>query len=172
MDRLGRVGLFRRQVAFGVLGQLVGKDEQRIERRAQFVRHVGEEFRFVFRRQGQLFGLVFEFLAGLFDFGVLALDLVVLLRQQAGLFLQGLVGLLKLFLAGLELLRQGLRLGQQVFGAHIGLNRVEHDADRFRQLVEQGLVRRIEAFEGRQFEHALGLAFKDQRQDHDRARRR
>ena len=48
VDGLGEFGLLRRQVAFGVFGQLVGKNQQAVERRAQFVRHVGQEFGFVF----------------------------------------------------------------------------------------------------------------------------
>ena len=76
----------RRQVAFGVLGQLIGQDEQAVERRPQFVRHVGEELGLVLRGQGELLGLFFERLAGLFDFLVLAFDFLVLVGEQAGLF--------------------------------------------------------------------------------------
>ena len=43
VDRLGELGLLRREVAVGVLRQLIGEDEQAVERRAQLVRHVGQE---------------------------------------------------------------------------------------------------------------------------------
>ena len=136
---------FERQVAVGVLAQLVRENEQAVERRPQFVGHVGQELRLVLGGEGQLLGLFLQLLAGLFDFAVLAFDFLVLLGQQAGLFLQFLVGLLQFFLAGLQLLGQRLRLLEQAFRAHVGFDGVEHDADRFGQLVEEGLVRGIEA---------------------------
>ena len=80
------------QVALGVLGQLVGEDEQAVERRPQFVRHVGQELGLVLGGQRQLLGLLFQRLPGLLDFLVLAFDFLVLVGQQAGLFLQFLVG--------------------------------------------------------------------------------
>ena len=43
MDRLGELGLLAAQIAFGVLRELVGEDQQAVERRAQLVRHVREE---------------------------------------------------------------------------------------------------------------------------------
>ena len=113
----------------GFLRQLVGEDQQAVERRAQLVRHVGQELGLVLGGQGQLLGLFFQRLAGLFDFLVLAFDFLVLVGQQAGLFLQFLVGLLQLFLPALQLLGQRLRLLEQVLRAHVGFDRVEHDAD-------------------------------------------
>ena len=172
VDGLGELRLLGRQVAFGVLGQLVGEDEQAVERRAQLVRHVGQELGLVLGGQGQLLGLLFQLLPGLFDFAVLAFDFLVLLGQQAGLFLQLLVGLLQFLLPGLQLLGQRLRLLEQVFCPHVGLDRVEHDADRFGQLIEESLMRRVEALERGQLQHALDLSFEDDRQHEDAARRR
>ena len=102
----------------------------------------------------------------------LLLDLLVLVGQQAGLLLQLLIGLLQLLLARLQLLGQRLRLLEQVLRAHVGLDRVEHDADALGQLVEERLVRRVEALERRQLQHALDLALEDDRQDDDVLRRR
>ena len=65
--------------------------------------------------------------------------------SRPGLFLQLLVGLLQLLLPALQLLGQRLRLLEQVLGPHVGLDRVEHDADALGQLVEERLVRRVEA---------------------------
>ena len=81
---------------------MLRQDQQAVERRAQLVRHVGQELRLVLRGQRQLLGLFFQRLAGLLDFAVLALDFRVLLGQQLGLFLQLLVGLLQLFLLLLQ----------------------------------------------------------------------
>ena len=53
------------------------------------------------------------------------------LAQRRGLLLQAVVGLLQLLLLALQLGGQQLRLLQQPFGAHVGGDRVEHDADRF-----------------------------------------
>ena len=79
---------------------------------------------------------------------------------------------LQLLLPALQLLGQRLRLLEQVLGPHVGLDRVEHDADALGQLVEEGLVRRIEALERGQLEHALDLALEDDRQHDDVLRRR
>ena len=51
------------------------------------------------------------------------------------------VGLLQLLLLRLQLAGELLRLQQQAFGAHGGLDRVEHDADAPGQLLEEGEVR-------------------------------
>ena len=49
---------------------------------------------------------------------------------------------LQFLLAALQLLRERLRLREQVFRARVRLDRVDHDADRFRELVEERLVDR------------------------------
>ena len=58
----------------GFLRQLIGQDQQAVERRAQLVRHVGQELGLVLRRERELLGLLFQRLAGLLDLLVLALD--------------------------------------------------------------------------------------------------
>ena len=130
--------------------------------------------RLVLRGEGQLLGLFFERLAGLLDFLVLAFHFDVLMGEQPGLLLQLLVGLLQFFLPALQLLGQRLRLLEQVFGPHVGFDRVEHDADALGELIEERLVRRVEPLERGQLEHGLDLAFEHDRQHddvHRRARR-
>jgi hypothetical protein len=100
--------------------------------RAQLVRHVGEELRLVLGGERELLGLVLQFLPGLLHLAVLALHLLVLLGQQACLGLQLFVRQLQLLLPALQLLRERLRLLEQSLGAHVRLDRVEHDADRLR----------------------------------------
>ena len=119
----------RRQVALGVLRELVGEDQQAVERRPQLVRHVREELGLVLRGQGELLRLLLERLPGLLDFGVLPLDLDVLVGQQAGLLLELLVGALQLLLPALQLLGERLGLLEQVLRPHVRLDRVEHDPD-------------------------------------------
>ena len=84
---------FGRQVPLGVLRELVGEDEQAVERRPQLVRHVGEELRLVLGGQRELLGLLLERLPRLLDLLVLPLDLLVLVGEQPGLLLELLVGL-------------------------------------------------------------------------------
>ena len=126
----------------GVVGQLLAEDEDGVERRAQLVRHVGQELGLVLRGQRQLGGLLLEGAAGLLDFAVLALDLGVLLGEQPGLGGQLFVGLLQLALPRLQLDGQLLRLLEQALGAHRRLDRVEHHADARGELLEEGEVRR------------------------------
>src|SRR4029079_2633918 len=170
-DRLRELHLLRREIALGVAGELVGQDQQAVERRAQLVRHVREELGLVLRGERQLLGLFLQRLPRLLDFLVLALDLLVLVGQQAGLVLELLVGLLQFLLPALQLLRQRLRLRQQVLGTRVGLARVDHDAYAFRELVEEGFVRRAEALERGELEHALDLALENNR-DHQNVLRR
>src|SRR5258708_6895395 len=59
-DRGGKLDLLRTQVVIVVLGQLLRQDEHAVQRRPQLVRHVGQELRFVFRGQRQLFGLLLQ----------------------------------------------------------------------------------------------------------------
>src|SRR2546426_9440160 len=92
MDRAAVVHLWRGQVTFGVPSQLLGEDEQTVERRPQLVRHVGQEFRLVLGGAGQLFGLLLQCPLGLFHLPVLAFNLILLLIQQAGFHDQFLVG--------------------------------------------------------------------------------
>ena len=91
----------------------------------------------------------------------------VLHRQQARLLSQFFVGLFQLLLLALQLLCEGLRLFEQPFGAHVGLDRVQHDAHAFSQLLKKILVRGAETFKGSQFHHGLHLALENHRQHHD-----
>ena len=129
---------FGGEIAGGVFGELLAEDEDGVERRAQLVRHVGEELGLVLRGERQLGGLFLERAAGLLDLGVLALDLGVLLGEQLGLCAQLFVGLLEFALAGLQLDGELLRLREQALGAHRRFDGVEHDADALRELLEEG----------------------------------
>ena len=130
----------RGQIAADILGQLLAQDQNRIERRAQLMAHVCQELRLVLRGERELGGLLFERAACLLDFGVLAFHLDVLLGQLMRLLLERFVGLLQLGLACLQLAGEALRLHQQPFGAHRGLDGVEHHPDRLRELLEERQV--------------------------------
>ena len=102
MDGAGEFDLLGGQVALRVVGQLLAENEDRIERRAQFVRHVGQEFRLVFRGQRQFGRLLLQRAPGLLDFLVLAFDLDVALGELLRLLLELLVGLLQFLLLRLH----------------------------------------------------------------------
>ena len=127
----------RRQVAVRVVAELLAQDQDAVQRRAQLVRHVGEELGLVLRGQRQLGRLLLERAARLLDLLVLALDLDVLLGELLRLLLELLVGLLQLALLGLQLGGELLRLLQQALGLHRRLDAVEHDADAGGELLEE-----------------------------------
>ena len=138
VDVARELDLLRAQRAGCVLGQLLTQDQNRIQRRAQLVRHVGQEFRLVLRRQRQFGRLLFQRATRLLHLGVLALDFGVLFGQQPRLGAQLFVGLLQFALPRLQFHRQLLRLRQQALGAHRRLDGVEHRADALRQQVQEG----------------------------------
>ena len=163
---LREIDLLRREVAARILRELLPEDENRVERRPQLVRHVREELGLVFRGERQLRGLLFERAARLLHFLVLALDFDVLLGELLRLERELLVGLLQLGLPRLQLDGQLLRLLQQVLRPHRRLDRVEHDADRLRELFEERQVRRGERLQRRQLDDGLRFAF-EQHREHD-----
>ncbi len=154
------LNLLRRQIAVRVVAELLAEHQNAVQRRAQLVRHVGQELRFVLRSQSQFLGLFFQCATGLLDFLVLAFDFNVLFGQLLGFLRQLLVGLLQFFLLHLEFGGQLLRLLQQAFRLHRGLNTVEHDADAGRQLLEECQMRSREVAERGQFDHRLDAVFK------------
>ena len=159
VDGLGELRLLAREIAVGILGELVRQDEEAVERRAQLVRHVGEKLGLVLRGEGELLGFLLESFASLLHLLVLALHLHVLVGEEAGLFLQLLVGVLELFLPALQLSRERLGLGEEVLRPHVRLDGVDHDADALRQLIEEGLAGGIERIEGGELEDGLDLPF-------------
>ena len=167
VDVARELDLLRNQVARRVLGELLAQDQDGIERRAQLVRHVRQELGLVLRGERELGGLFLERVAGLLDFGVLALDLGVLLGEQPRLGAQLLVGLLELALAGLQLDGELLRLREQALGAHRRLDRVEHGADALREQVEEGERPRCEVLQRGQLDDRLGLSFEEHGQHDD-----
>src|SRR6266545_4040494 len=176
-DRLGELHLLAGQIALDVFGELAREDEHRVERRAQLVRHIGQEFGLVFRGQGELYGLLLQARARLLDLEVLGLDLRVLPGELFGLLLkllvgvakfftlhaqplfrfaqrerllfESFVGLLQLVLLALQLGGELLRLDQEPLGPRVGLDGVDDDADALGQLVEEGDVSFAEAVERR-----------------------
>ena len=161
------------EVLLAVVAELLREDQQRVERRAQLVRHVGQELRLVLRGERQLLGLLLEGAARFFDLARALLDFFVLLGKQAGFLFQLFVGAAQLFLLALQFGRQRLRLLEQFFRAHVRGDRVEHDTDRLGELVEEEQVVLAERFERRQLDDGFDVAFEEHRQHDDvqRARR-
>ena len=144
-----------------ILRQLLREDEHAVERRAQLVRHVGQELRLVLRRQCQLFGLLLE-RGGRHDPSrASGARLPRSVRTAAWRFLLELV-------VGLQPLgRQGLRLGQQLFGPRRRGDGVHDHADAFGELVQERQVGLAEAIERRQLDDRFDVALEQHRQHHD-----
>ena len=167
VDGAGEVDLLERQIAFRVVAELLAQNQDAVERRAQLVRHVGEEFRLVLRRQRELGGLLFQRAAGLLDFLILALHLDVAFGELLRLLLELLVGLLQLALLGLQFAGQLLGLLQQAFRLHRRLDAVEHDADAGGELLQEHHLQGGELAERGELDHRLDLAFEQHRQHDD-----
>ena len=166
VDRAGELDLFRRQIAVRVVTELLTQDQDAVQRRAQFMRHIGEELGFILRGQRQLSGLLFERAAGLLDFLVLRLDFDVALGELLRLLLELLVGLLQFALLALQFGGELLRLLQQALGLHRRFDTVQHDTDAGGQLFEKRDLQTGEVADRRQFDDRLDLAFEQHRQ-HD-----
>ena len=167
VDRLRELDLLRRQVAVGVVAELLAEDQDAVERRAQLVRHVREELGLVARGERELGGLLLDRPARLVDLLVLALDLGVLRGELLRLLAELLVGLLQLLLLRLQLGGELLRLLEQPLGAHRRLDRVQHDADRAGELLEEREVRRGEPGERRELDDRPHLVLEQHRQHDD-----
>ena len=158
------------QVAVRVLGKLLAEDQDAVQRRAQLVRHVGEEFGLVFRGQRQLARLLFERAPRLLDFLILALHFDVALGELLRLLLELLVGLLQLALPRLQLAGELLRLLEQPLRLHRRLDAVQHDADAVGKLVEEGELQGREGRDRGELDHRLDLVLEQDRQHDDVAR--
>ena len=112
---------------------------------------------------GEKLGALGELLVGLLQLALLLLQELLGFLQRLGLRFQPLVGFGELLLLALQLLGQRLRLLEQLLGAHAGNDRVEHDADRFAELIEEGELDVGEAVEGRELDDRLHLALEDDR---------
>src|SRR5581483_204493 len=171
MDVAGELNLLSVQVAFAVVGELLREDQNGIQRRAQLVRHVRQEFRFVLGSERQLGRFLLDRVPRLLDLAVLALDLGVLLGELLRLGCKLFVRLLQLFLLRLQLDRELLRLLEKAFGSHCRFDRVENNADAFRQLRKEGQVRRGEMRERGELDDGFRLPLEENRQNDQVARR-
>ena len=135
------------------------------------MRHVGQELGLVLRGQRQLRRLFFQCAAGLLDFLVLALDLDVTFGELLRLLFQLFVGLLQFALLSLKLGRQLLALLQQTFRLHGRFDRIQQNADRRGQLLEEGDLQSGKVAERGEFDHRLHLALEQYRQHDDALRR-
>ena len=113
MDYLGVFYLFIIQIAFLVLAQRIGENQDRVERRPQFVAHGGEELGFVLGGHFQFADLVFQLVAQQLKLVILLRHLTLLFSKQTRLGFQLFVGNAQFFLLSLQTLfrrAQGLGL--------------------------------------------------------------
>jgi hypothetical protein len=100
VDDAGVLDLSVGHVVVGVLFELLGEDQQAVQRGAQLVRHVGDELGLVLRGDRELADLLLDQPLGLLGLEVLLLGQHVLLGEQAGLARQVGVGAAQLLLLG------------------------------------------------------------------------
>ncbi|MNS25485.1 hypothetical protein D3C72_573800 [compost metagenome] len=103
VNRLGKLDLFGAEVVLWVLREQLGQNQRTVQRRAQFVGHVGEEFGLVLARALKLFGALFELYLSLIEFGVFQIHGVALFGQRLRLFGKLLVGLFQFDLLGFQM---------------------------------------------------------------------
>ena len=165
VNRAGELDLTAGKIAIRVVCELLAEDQDAVEGRAQLVRHVCKELGFVLRGQRELGRLFLKRSPGLLDFIVLAFDFRVLLGQLLRLLFELLVRQLELFLLGLQLGRQLLRLLQQALGLHRRFDAVEHDANSRGELIQESLLQFGEWRDGSKLDNRLHLAFKEHGED-------
>ena len=100
-------------------------------------------------------GLFFELLVGLLQLFLLCFQSFFGFLKRSRLLLKLRVGFGQFRLARLQFGRQRLRLLQQFFRPHRGGDRVQHDADDFGELIEEGEVDVAEAVERCQLDDRL-----------------
>ena len=166
----GKFGLFVREISVRIVGKLLPKDKNAVERRPQLVGHIRKKFRLIFRGEGELRCFLLECTSGLLDFLVLSFDFDVSLGKLLRLLLQLLVGLLQFTLLRLQFSGELLRLLEQPFRLHGCFDGVEHDTDAGGQLLEEHRLQRRELGHRCQFDDGLDLIFEEDRQNHDVAR--
>ena len=102
MDGARELDLLGRQIAIGIVSELLAKNQNAVQRCAQLVRHVGQELGLVFGGQRQFFCFLFQRSARLLDFLILAFHFHVLFGELLRFLGKLLVGLLQLSLLGLQ----------------------------------------------------------------------
>src|SRR3954470_11871860 len=123
--------------------------------------------------------LLLELLVRLLQLFLLSLQQLFRGLQRLRLLLELDVRALQLFLLRLELFgpllqleRQALRLAEELFRPHRRLDRVDDDADRLPELLEEAALHLRERRERGELDHAHHLIFEENRHDHDAPRRR
>ena len=159
LDRVRPTNLLGGKCIAAVVGQQTRHDQEGVERRAQLVTHVRDEFGFVTAlglqslcllrkdalRAGefialcfQLLGLTLELRVLLLEFRLLLLETPLTLLERAGLLLEFLVGGCKLLTMSTQLLRLALRFLQQLSYPHAIASGADSDTDAFLDTLEQG----------------------------------
>src|SRR5262249_42788530 len=106
----GEFRLLAGEVSVRVVGELLTENKNTVQRRAQLVRHVCQEFRLVLRGEGEFRCLFFKGAARLLDFLVLSFHIDVAFCELLRLLFELLVGLLQFPLLRLQFSGQLLRL--------------------------------------------------------------
>ncbi len=178
IDGFGELDLLVAEVALAVLRQQLGQDQRTVQRRAQLVGHVGEEFGLVLARTLQLLGARLQLVLGLEQFVVLAVQrlgalgqlLVGLLQfrllgfqvglgllEHAGLLFELFVGGFQLFLLHLQLFVQLLGLGQHFLQALPVASAFDGDTEVATDPLQHLFVTLLQRPQEAQLQHAVDL---------------
>ncbi|NYH16697.1 hypothetical protein GGD41_003925 [Paraburkholderia bryophila] len=186
MNRFRIAHLLVAQIAGAVLLQQLGENQRTVQRRAQFVRHVGEKLGLVTARLFEAFRVgrevvlcaqqirllpfetlrvFFELHVGLFEFGLLRFEPHLRFHQRAAALFEALVRDAQLFLLHLQLFVQLLRFGQRVlqpFAIQRGFDEV---AQRVADQLHELLIAHGQLANKAQFDDAVHLPVVDDRHD-------
>ena len=191
IDRLGELDLFIVEVAGGVLRQQLGQDERAVQRRAQLMAHVGEELGLVATGALQFLGTLFQLrldaaqggvalvqfvtlvgqglrllgklLVGLFQLGLLRLQVGLGLLEHPRLLFELLVGGAQLFLLGLQLLVELLGMAEHLLQALTVARGLQSHTDAAGNGFEELPLTRLERAHEGQLDHAVDTVFGLQR---------
>ena len=190
-DAARELDLLGRQIAVAIVGQQLGEDQRAVERRAQLVRHVGEELSLVAvgaRELGalrsrsslaptsssccwpELLRVLLELHVGLLELGLLGLEPRLRVAQLRALRLQLLVGDAQLFLLRLQLFGLALGLLQQVLALAAQRAGADGDGDGFADRGQQFEIGSVGRLQEAQFDDALHGVPDRERRDQQRMR--
>ena len=186
INRFGKFDLLAVEVPLGIVGQHLGQDQRAVERRAQLVRHVGQELglvgagplQFRLRARAEIVPLALQRLGLLFEIGVDLFQLGLLVLQPRLRVLQRVARLLELFildpqllLLRLQLLGLTLGLFQRIAQVRPVLGRPQGQADGLRQSAAELHVVREDRMKGPDLDGPVRHAVHRRRDDQQVPRR-
>ncbi len=191
IDGARELDLLLGQPLFGIVGEQFRQDQQRVERGAQLVAHIGKEIGLVLARLFELarlqlqrgggafqvvalrfqrLRLLLELAVGLFELDLLQLEPCLGFAQRIALFLKLLVRDAQLLALRLQLAGLALRLLERILQPRAEPGGPQRDADRSARLFEQLEHQLVDGIEKAELDHAIDAVVGLGRCDHQVAR--